>query len=178
MSRPFQDSQPTTRTMINSDLRITSENEMISLVRIAVLICAVVYLPGTILLAAEDVPVTDDEIFDSYVQNDVPAPVTLMPRAGVPDEDVYQYRAAAPQEAAVEEGATRYLETDFLLNRGIETYGFIDVGIGANAWGADWNGPITFNDRAWQGQMNQLYLINERILKDEGISLGGRVDLL
>ncbi|HBP82619.1 MAG TPA: porin, partial [Planctomycetaceae bacterium] len=27
-------------------------------------------------------------------------------------------------------------------------------------------------------QMNQLYLINERILKDEGISLGGRVDLL
>ena len=41
-----------------------------------------------------------------------------------------------------------------------------------------WNGPITFNDRAWQGSMNQLYLINERILKDEGISLGGRVDLL
>ena len=151
---------------------------MISLVRITALICAVVYLPGTTLLAAEDVLVTDDEIFDSYVQNDVPAPVTLMPRAGVPDEDVYQYRAAAPQEAAIEEGATRYLETDFLLNRGIETYGFIDVGIGANAWGADWNGPITFNDRAWQGQMNQLYLINERILKEDQLSLGGRVDLL
>ena len=178
MSRPFQDSQPTTRTMINSGLRITSGNEMISLVRITALICAAVYLPGTTLLAAEDVLVTDDEFFDSYVQNDVPAPVTLMPRAGVPDEDVYQYRAAAPQEAAIEEGATRYLETDFLLNRGIETYGFIDVGIGANAWGADWNGPITFNDRAWQGQMNQLYLINERILKEDQLSLGGRVDLL
>ena len=82
------------------------------------------------------------------------------------------------QKAAIEEGATRYLETDFLLNRGIETYGFIDVGIGANAWGADWNGPITFNDRAWQGQMNQLYLINERILKEDQLSLGGRVDLL
>ena len=178
MSRPLQDSQPTIRTMINSDLRITSGKEMISLVRITALICAVVYLPGTTLLAAEDVLVTDDEIFDSYVQNDVPAPVTLMPRAGVPDEDVYQYRAAAPQEAAIEEGATRYLETDFLMNRGIETYGFIDVGIGANAWGADWNGPITFNDRAWQGQMNQLYLINERILKEDQLSLGGRVDLL
>ncbi len=178
MSRPLQDSQPTIRTMINSGLRITSGKEMISLVRITALICAVVYLPGTTLLAAEDVLVTDDEIFDSYVQNDVPAPVTLMPRAGVPDEDVYQYRAAAPQEAAIEEGATRYLETDFLLNRGIETYGFIDVGIGANAWGADWNGPITFNDRAWQGQMNQLYLINERILKEDQLSLGGRVDLL
>ena len=165
MSRP-QDSQPTTGPIINSGLRITSGSEMISLARITVFVCAVVYLPGTTLLAGEPAAVIDSTLNDSYVQNDAPAPVTLMPRAGVSDEDVYQYRAAAPQEAAIEEGATRYLETDFLLNRGIETYGFIDVGIGANAWGADWNGPITFNDRAWQGQMNQLYLINERILKD------------
>ena len=120
----------------------------------------------------------DTSIYDSFAQAEGQAPVTLMPRAGVPDEDVYQYRGAAPQEAAIEEGATRYLETDFLLNRGIETYGFVDIGIGANGWGADWNGPITFNDRAWQGQMNQLYLINERILKDEGLSWGGRIDLL
>jgi hypothetical protein len=123
--------------------------------------------------------------YDYYAQAEAPAPVedavppvTLMPRAGVPDEDVYQLRAAAPQEAAFEEGATRYLETDFLKKRGIETYGFVDVGIGANAWGADWNGPITFNDRAWQAQMNQLYLINERVLKEDELSLGGRVDLL
>jgi hypothetical protein len=120
----------------------------------------------------------DTSIYDSFAQAEGEPPVTLMPRAGVPDEDVYQYRAAAPQEAAIEEGATRYLETDFLLNRGIETYGFVDIGIGANAWGADWNGPITFNDRAWQGQMNQLYLINERILKEDQLSWGGRVDLL
>jgi len=119
----------------------------------------------------------DTSIYDSFAQAEGQPPVTLQPRAGVPDEDVYQYRAAAPQEAAVEEGATRYLETDFLLNRGIETYGWIDAGIGANAWGADWNGPITFNDRSWQGQMNQLYLVNERILKDE-LSWGGRIDLL
>ncbi|MGI9446121.1 MAG: outer membrane beta-barrel protein, partial [Pirellulales bacterium] len=140
--------------------------------------CIIASLVSTSLLAGEPAAVIDSTLIDSYAQNDVPAPVTLMPRAGVPDEDVYQYRAAAPQEAAIEEGATRYLETDFLLNRGIETYGFIDVGIGANAWGADWNGPITFNDRAWQGQMNQLYLINERILKEDQLSLGGRVDLL
>ena len=177
MSRP-QDSQPTTGPIINSGLRITSGNEMISLAKMTVFVCAVVYFPGTTLLAGEPAAVIDSTLNDSYVQNDVPAPVTLMPRAGVPDEDVYQYRAAAPQEAAIEEGATRYLETDFLLNRGIETYGFIDVGIGANAWGADWNGPITFNDRAWQGQMNQFYLINERILKEDKLSLGGRVDLL
>ena len=120
----------------------------------------------------------DTSIYDSFAQAEGQAPVTLMPRAGVPDEDVYQYRGAAPQEAAIEEGATRYLETDFLLDRGIETYGFVELGIGANALGSPWNGPITFNDRAWQGQMNQLYLINERILKDDGISLGGRIDLL
>ena len=140
--------------------------------------CVIASLASTTLLAGEPAAFIDNTLNDSYVQNDAPAPVTLMPRAGVSDEDVYQYRAAAPQEAAIEEGATRYLETDFLLNRGIETYGFIDVGIGANAWGADWNGPITFNDRAWQGQMNQLYLINERILKEDQLSLGGRVDLL
>ena len=140
--------------------------------------CIIASLVSTSLLAGEPAAVINSTLIDSNAQNDVPAPVTLMPRAGVPDEDVYQYRAAAPQEAAIEEGATRYLETDFLLNRGIETYGFIDVGIGANAWGADWNGPITFNDRAWQGQMNQLYLINERILKEDQLSLGGRVDLL
>ena len=57
----------------------------------------------------------DTSIYDSFAQAEGQAPVTLMPRAGVPDEDVYQYRAAAPQEAAIEEGATRYLETDFLL---------------------------------------------------------------
>ena len=151
---------------------------MMTFTRNTLTTCIITSVVSTALLAGEPAAVIDRTLYKSYVQNDVPAPVTLMPRAGVPDEDVYQYRAAAPQEAAIEEGATRYLETDFLLNRGIETYGFIDVGIGANAWGADWNGPITFNDRAWQGQMNQLYLINERILKEDQLSLGGRVDLL
>ena len=134
---------------------------------------------STVVSAEPTIPSqVDTSIYESLAQAEGQAPVTLMPRAGVPDEDVYQYRAAAPQEAAVEEGATRYLETDFLLNRGIETYGWVDVGIGANGWGADWNGPITFNDRSWQGQMNQLYLVNERILKEDQFSWGGRIDLL
>ena len=134
---------------------------------------------STVVGAEPTVPAqVDTSIYDSFAQAEGQAPVTLMPREGVPDEDVYQYRAAAPNEAAAEEGATRYLETDFLLNRGIETYGFVDIGIGANGWGADWNGPITFADRSWQGQMNQLYLINERILKEDQLSWGGRIDLL
>ena len=140
--------------------------------------CVIACLLSVSILAAEPLSAVNEELSNSYVQNDVPAPVTLMPREGVPDEDVYQYRGAAPQEAITEEGATRYLEIDFLLNRGVETYGWLDVGIGANNWGADWNGPITFNDRAWQGQMNQLYLINERILNEDQLSIGGRVDLL
>jgi hypothetical protein len=104
----------------------------------------------------------------------------------VPQEDAYQLRGLPPQEAAQEaatpeeDGPSRYLETEFLKNRNINTYGWIDAGIGANAWGAPWNGPVTFNDRAWQGMMNQLYLVNERTLdtEDGGWDWGGRVDLL
>jgi hypothetical protein len=101
----------------------------------------------------------------------------------VPQEDAYQLRALPPQEAQEEaETATpnRYLETEFLKERGIATYGWINAGIGANNWGSPWNGPITFNDRNWQGQMNQLYLVNEKVLdtEDGGLDWGGRVDLL
>ena len=101
----------------------------------------------------------------------------------VPQEDAYQLRALPPQEAQEEaETATpnRYLETEFLKERGIATYGWINAGIGGNDWGSPWNGPITFNDRNWQGQMNQLYLVNEKVLdtEDGGMDWGGRVDLL
>jgi hypothetical protein len=120
----------------------------------------------------------DPSLYDSFAQAEGgAAPVPEMPRPGVPMEDVYQYRAAAPEQAAAEEEATRYLETEFLTKRGIKTYGWMDVGIGANNWGAPWNGPITFNDRNWQGQMNQLYLVNEKTL-GEDFGWGGRVDLL
>jgi hypothetical protein len=100
----------------------------------------------------------------------------------VPQEDAYQMRALPPQEAAeeIEEGPNRYLETEFLKERGISTYGWLNAGIGGNGWGSPFNGPITFNDRNWQGQMNQLYLVNEKVLdtEDGGFDWGGRVDLL
>jgi hypothetical protein len=101
----------------------------------------------------------------------------------VPQEDAYQLRALPPQEAQ-EEAETavpnRYLETEFMKEKGIATYGWVNAGIGANNWGSPWNGPITFNDRNWQGQMNQLYLVNEKVLdtEDGGMDWGGRVDLL
>ena len=102
--------------------------------------------------------------------------------ANVPQEDAYQLRGLPPQESAqeVEEGPTRYLETEFLKERGIATYGWIDAGIGGNNWGSPFNGPITFNDRNWMAQVNQLYLVNEKVLdlEDGGADWGGRVDLL
>ena len=116
-------------------------------------------------------------------QQPVQAPVGTPPvMANVPQEDAYQLRALPPQEAAeeVESAPERYLELEALKKRGISTYGWIDAGIGANNWGSPFNGPITFNDRNWQGQMNQLYLVNERVmdLEDGGFDWGGRVDLL
>jgi len=100
----------------------------------------------------------------------------------VPQEDQYQMRALPPQEAAaeVEDGPTRYLESGFSEATGIQTYGWVDAGIGANNWGAPFNGPITFDDRNWQGMMNQLYLVNEKVLDTEKswFDWGGRIDLL
>jgi hypothetical protein len=101
----------------------------------------------------------------------------------VPQEEAYELRGLPPQEAAqeasAEEGPNRYLETEFLTERGIKTYGWINAGIGANNWASPFNGPITFNDRNWQGQMNQLYLVNEKLVDTtNGLDWGGRVDLL
>ncbi|MFM7411619.1 MAG: outer membrane beta-barrel protein [Planctomycetota bacterium] len=124
----------------------------------------------------------DPNLYSQLAQNDAPvAAAPVLP--AVPQEDAYQLRALPPQEAAqeasAEEGPNRYLEIEPLTSRGINTYGWIAAGIGANNWGSPFNGPITFNDRNWQGQMNQLYLVNERTLDmDNGRWLGGRVDLL
>ena len=127
----------------------------------------------------------DPGLYTQVAQADVPAAPAPAPAiADVPQEDAYQMRALPPQEAAQEasedEGPVRYLERPFLTERGISTYGWVNAGIGANNWGYPWNGPITFNDRSWQAQMNQLYLVNEKVLdlEDGGFDWGGRVDLL
>jgi hypothetical protein len=117
----------------------------------------------------------DPSLYRQVAQADVP----VVPN--VPEEDAYQMRALPPSEAAaeVEEGPTRYLELEALKSRNISTYGWLNAGIGANNWGSSFNGPVTFNDRNWQGQMNQLYLVNEKTLDTEdGLDWGGRVDLL
>jgi len=136
---------------------------------------------GTI--AAEQVPSRfDTSIYNQYAQAETGSGLPPV-QAAVPQEEAYELRGLPPQEAAqeasAEEGPNRYLETEFLTSRGIKTYGWIDAGIGANNWNSPFNGPITFNDRNWQGQMNQLYLVNEKLVDTaDGLDWGGRVDLL
>ncbi len=65
---------------------------------------------------------------------------------------------------------------------GITIGGWLDQGFTYNP--ADpanrWNGPVTFNDRANEYQMNQLYVYAERVAETRGSGwdIGGRVDLL
>lgn len=69
-----------------------------------------------------------------------------------------------------------------LRSRGFNIRGWVDQGVTIPAqFSFDrFNGPVTFNDRADEYQMNQLYLIAERETntEDRWFDVGGRVDLL
>ncbi|MFM8377996.1 MAG: outer membrane beta-barrel protein [Planctomycetia bacterium] len=71
-------------------------------------------------------------------------------------------------------------QCDSTERRPFTSFGWIDAGIGANNWGSPFNGPVVMADRAWQGQVNQVYLANERKAETdgEGWAFGGRIDLL
>ena len=76
-------------------------------------------------------------------------------------------------------GPERFLHLPRLEQHDIFTYGWIQAGIGANNWGSPFNGPVTLADRSLQGQINQLYLVTERLADGaDGWDWGGRVDLL
>ena len=100
-------------------------------------------------------------------------------------------QAPAESDVAPEEVREAWERTDYgsgpdrrihfprLEDRDIFTYGWIEYGIGANNWGAPFNGPVTMADRAWQGQLNQLYVVTEREADgSEGFDWGVRADLL
>lgn len=76
-------------------------------------------------------------------------------------------------------GPDRRIQLPRLEDRDVYTYGWIEYGLGANNWGAPFNGPVTLGDRSWQGQLNQLYFVTEREADGSvGWDVGGRVDLL
>ena len=60
--------------------------------------------------------------------------------------------------------------------------GYFDLGYTANRWGRDatWNGPVGFNDRADEFEMNQAFISLEKVTKSEcgECDLGGRIDLV
>ena len=94
----------------------------------------------------------------------------------IPPEDV----RLSWEDNGFQSGPDRRLQLRRLEARDLYTYGWIEAGIGANNWGSPFNGPITMNDRNWQGQVNQIYLVNERVVdtSDGGWDWGSRVDLL
>ena len=69
-----------------------------------------------------------------------------------------------------------------LRRYGIELGGWLDQGLTINDRGPvnRFNGPVTFNDRSNEYQMNQLYLYAQRVTETCGcgFDVGGRVDLL
>ena len=74
-----------------------------------------------------------------------------------PESDVQPVATRlAWEETGYDAGPLRYLHLPRLEDRHIFTYGWLEAGIGANSWGAAFNGPVTLADRAWQGQLNQL----------------------
>jgi len=81
-----------------------------------------------------------------------------------------------------EDEGFKLLNLPFLTDRGVDVRGWLDQGFTWNPAepGNRFNGPVTFNDRSNEYQMNQLYLIAERVTKteDKDWDLGGRVDVL
>ena len=65
---------------------------------------------------------------------------------------------------------------------GIELGGWVDGGFSAlgNSPGDRFNGPVTFNDRNLEGQLNQLWLYLERQIDPDAcnVDIGGRIDVM
>ncbi len=98
----------------------------------------------------------------------------VAPAAGPAAEPAYAYEAT--------EEEFRLFRLPQMECRRIEMRGWLDQGY---TWNPDnpanrFNGPMTFNDRANEYQLNQLYLITERRTNTEcrDFDWGGRVDFL
>lgn len=73
-------------------------------------------------------------------------------------------------------------EASFMKNHNLKVGGWINSSISATTNSADdgFNGPITFNDRSGELQMNQLYLYLQKAVQVSGdeFDIGGRVDFM
>lgn len=95
--------------------------------------------------------------------------------AQAPLEDLFEWRARDPNEAI--DPPLRLIEPPWLSKHDASLTGWVEVGIGANSLGSDFNGPVALNDRAWQGMLQQLGLVGHKPLSED-FGWGARVDLL
>ncbi len=100
----------------------------------------------------------------------------------VADESAPNGNGEAENQEESEDEGFRLFKLPALTERGFEIRGWIDQSFTYNPGEPfnRFNGPVTFNDRSNEYQMNQLYLVAERATKTEerDWDLGGRVDLL
>jgi len=120
-----------------------------------------------------------------------PVVPTGYPQVGSPYYVAEHYQNGTPVAAApaIEENAEEEESEGFKLfdlprlsQRGIDIRGWVDQGF---TWNPQeplnrFNGPVTFNDRSNEYQLNQAYLIMEKVTNTEcrDWDVGGRVDVL
>jgi len=129
-------------------------------------------------VACAESPVGEPYYSAGPQQNILNAGPVASPVAYVADEPVAADNGAEEEE---DEGF-KLFKFPRLNDRGFDIRGWLDQGYTYNPDNPTnrFNGPVTFNDRANDYQMNQLYLIGERVTKteDRDWDVGGRVDLL
>ncbi|NJA05537.1 porin [Methylococcaceae bacterium WWC4] len=74
-------------------------------------------------------------------------------------------------------------EAKFMKDHNLKIGGWLETSVGANMSGSHgdgFNGPVTFNDRTGEVQLNQLYLYLQKAVTVSGDSfdIGGRVDFM
>lgn len=127
--------------------------------------------PGEVAVMPDDVVPTPSA---------TPADRPPAPLAPVPDSSAAE--PEQPFQTACCDEPFRLFRLPRLRYRGIDVRGWIDQGF---TWNPDdpayrFNGPVTFNDRSNEYQLNQAYLIAERVTQTGGAGwdLGGRIDLM
>ena len=132
-------------------------------------------------------PASDDAILtflpaDAKNSRDALVSDEPAPRAEKPKPPTEEPAEEKKDEEAEEEGPWKLFQCPWLECRRIDIRGWIDQGFTANPYSPQdrFNGPVGYNDRANEYELNQLYLIGERVTKTDGCGwdIGGRVDLL
>lgn len=130
-------------------------------------------------------PPLPDSAYEESEDDGVPAPLAehALGMARVDDGYEVSYEDSPEWLDGCDSCATqRSCQSSFSRSCGIEFGGWIDQGITVNGRMPEdrFNGPVTFNDRDGEYQLNQLWVYAERVVDTGGCGwdIGGRVDFL